>query len=145
MEQPVNRLELRWEPPLAQYYTAAPGQVFRLELRVDGRQLVPYPDQDYCFDLGELVRSLTCECGVPGCVGIEEGVVVTHLGDYITWQLTDPVTLMLHFRRYDYLAAISTVRKQVVALLHKSGAVLHGGDLQLVPFPTWDLSQLADE
>lgn len=34
----------------------------------------------------------TCDCGNPGCQGIDEGVTVSHAGDTVVWRLKNPIS-----------------------------------------------------
>ncbi|BCS86780.1 hypothetical protein [Pseudodesulfovibrio sediminis] len=34
----------------------------------------------------------TCDCGNPACQGIEEGVMVSHTPDEVTWRLRNPIS-----------------------------------------------------
>jgi hypothetical protein len=58
-------------------------------------------EASHIVDLNELINSLsqsgeffifTCECGIAGCAGIEEGVQVSHESELIHWNLLNPVS-----------------------------------------------------
>ena len=80
-------------------------------LLIDGKKLF----DEYSVDMEELVKSLstsgeyfiiTCDCGIPECTGIHQGIVVTHNADQIEWQLTQPITANFTFSYQDYFKTI---------------------------------------
>jgi hypothetical protein len=67
-------------------------------LSVDGQFL---HDPNVYVDPVDLVTSstmsgeffiYTCDCGDPSCLGIDDGVVVAHAGDTVTWRLRNPIS-----------------------------------------------------
>lgn len=67
-------------------------------LTVDGKYL--HDSQNHWVDPMDLAASatssgeyfiFTCNCGDPGCVGIDEGVLVSHDGSGVTWKLRTPL------------------------------------------------------
>lgn len=66
-------------------------------IRIDNVELNP----QYAVCLSSLVESLygegeyyifTCGCGSSGCVGIQEGVKVTHRSNLINWKVRNPIS-----------------------------------------------------
>lgn len=69
-----------------------------LNLTVDGQYL---HDVGVYIDPVALVTSsamsgeffiYTCDCGNPACLGIDEGVHVSHAGDTVRWRLRNPIS-----------------------------------------------------
>ncbi|WP_243546879.1 hypothetical protein [Pseudodesulfovibrio tunisiensis] len=87
----------------------------------------------------------TCSCGNPACVGIDEGVLVSHTADAVHWKLRNPVswppdeplpdwaqTVELAFDRNEYRTAVSRALAQAKALVshwRSSGKLWVGPDL----------------
>jgi hypothetical protein len=59
----------------------------------------------------------TCQCGVPGCIGITAGITVNHTDTITHWHITDPVQQTFVFDRYKLLDKVQLVRKQCIKLI----------------------------
>lgn len=96
-------------------------------ITVDRKPLANFPE--YSINLQELKNSskksgiyeiLTCNCGDPGCIGINEGIKVKHEGDYITWIISSPKPLkVFNFRKDNYTRVVDFLIKNFLAYLKK--------------------------
>lgn len=72
----------------------------------------------------------TCSCGDPACLGIDEGIVVSHDSDTVQWMVRNPVSwnpeealpdwahdVELVFERVEYIAAVKGALEQAKALV----------------------------
>jgi len=90
-----------------------------LSLFIDNDELlIGYP-----IDLSELVESLkassdcfiiTCDCGIPQCAGIFQGIKVKHNADEIEWRITQPIKAHYTFSRKEYTEALEMLLTTLV-------------------------------
>lgn len=89
----------------------------------------------------------TCNCGDPGCVGIDRGVMVTHGAEEIVWRLRMPMgwpaeeelpdwahEVELHFPRDEYVNIVDSALQQAKALVRhwrSPGRLWPGPDLSV--------------
>ncbi len=143
MTQKINELRMRLT------FLGAEGRALE-EILVDNEVInistlfIDYPNlvKSILTD-GELFI-LTCVCGNAPCTdidseGIEEPIVVSHLGSVVTWEITDPKPhRFFHFGFEQYFSTILQFLRSLYVLQTE-----FGGDFNIGP-DGFDQSQLSD-
>lgn len=101
----------------------------------------------------------TCSCGVAGCAGIFDHCVISSKEDAVQWQLPeepyrrliDPALvaagapLLLTFDRAQYLAALASLRSELIELAARLGTPVTIGPGALIDAEdAWDPQEVAD-
>jgi len=90
--------------------------------------------KEYCIDFDELARSLkgagefnifTCECGISGCAGIEQGVLVKHENEFVEWYVIQPFIAHYTFSKQIVIDELFKFAKSVEQHKLKVGSTLY--------------------
>ncbi|MEF2146620.1 MAG: hypothetical protein V3573_14335 [Desulfovibrionaceae bacterium] len=123
-------------------------------LTIDGQYI--HDSQNHWVDPVDLAASaasageffiFTCNCGDPTCVGIDEGVFVSHAQDTVTWRVRNPLGWMpgeelpewtheveYSFPREEYIRVVGGALSQAKTLVHywrAPGRIWVGPDLDV--------------
>lgn len=109
------------------------------ELLVDGVAIADF--EEYATSLHALMASLdrdgeyfiiTCECGVPSCVGLRSGIRVQRSGDVVEWNMREPSQHSYRFPADDYRAAVESGIERAHEALNR--LLAEGKEAELVPY-----------
>jgi len=100
-----------------------------IDLKADNKNII----KPYCLDIINLLKTLkgsdeyyvlNCDCGEPGCAGINRGVLIVMDAEYVLWKIYTPKLIkLLIFDRIQYKNEIISGIKIFISEYHSKSCI----------------------